>query len=281
MPLVEDIETLMAALAARAATLVETAAPKDLALLGHSIAAMRGTAALQTIIDAAEDGLADIATDKAEALADLLASKDAHTTTLTNLLVTLSANLTAAKDGAIGEVQSAYLSVAGMRIGDMAWRLFPNSNALPTPLLPLIGQELVAADYAELVAAWGLGGAGCEFVTRYNASNPYGITVRVETNVLYMPNMNGLFPQGVALADMGKFFPDMMRTHTHDNHADGQFVVDAVGTTGATTAGGAKKKVNATGGITAASLVSGGGTTVAGGKNKPEAMAGLFVVRAK
>ena len=276
MPLNDDINALMQQLVDRAETLVDTASPQELALLGHAVAATRGTAALQAIVDAAVDAIADVDSAKAASLQALIDALAVHQTTMQGQATTLQSQLIAVRDSSVDAIQNVWLAVAGMRIGDIAWRLFPNSGSIPEMMLPLVGGSVVAADYNALCSAWGLNGGQtpCEFVTRYNSTNPFGITVRKESNILYLPNMSGFFPQGVGLTDMGKYFPDMLKTHTHDSPSGGQFVLNGTGTTGGTTTGTAKVQGNVTGAPTAAVGLE------VGSKNKPEAMAGLFIVRA-
>jgi len=273
----DDINTLMEALVTRAGALVATAGAQDLALLGHAIAATRGSTALQSIIDAATDALGEVTGSRDAALATLATQLTTNQNALTVATATLVAQLGTVKDGAVSQITGAWLAVAGMRIGDVAWRLFPNANDIPSMILPLIGGQVDATAYNALAGAWGLnpGQTPSDFVTRYNASNLLGITVQVSGGSLYLPNLSGWFPQGVNPTDMGKYFPDMLKTHTHDAPSGGSFTLAATGTDAGSGGTGALHVAGTKTGAPSATS----GLTV-GAKNKPEAIAGVFVVRA-
>lgn len=272
----ENISTLMQALLDKADDLIPNATPQDLALIGHAIAATRGTAALQSIIDAGTDALGDLTTAKETHIATLAAALTSHQGTLNALLTTLSGQLTTVRDSSIAQIQAVWLSVAGMRIGDITWRMFPDPSALPDTMLALVGGTVTASSYSSLVAAWGLnGGTVSPFVTRYNATKPSGEAVRVEAGLLYLPNLTGFFPQGVALADAGKYAPDMLKDHTHDSPAAPFLLANAgTGVANSAATGSVRTTASVTGNVTAASAN-------VGAKNKPESFGGLFVVRAK
>lgn len=276
----ENVTTLIQGLVDRASDLLPDANAQELALLGHAISATRGTATMQAIIELANETLSDLDTAKDTHLAALVTAANTHLAALEASLTTMTSQLTTVRDSSITQIQNVWLSVAGLRIGDIAWRLFPNDNALPAVMLPLVGGTVVAADYPNLVTAWGLnGGTVSDFVTNYNATNPHSITVRVEGGTLYLPKMDRMFPIGGILADMGKYDPDAIRTHVHEAPVAGGRYVYGNTTSGNTDSGtnGTVKITNPnTGGVKA----SGTSSVNVGPRTKPESLSGVFFVRA-
>ena len=238
MPLSEDLDTLMGLITTRAAALAPAANPKDLVILSKAAEAMRGTVALQAVIDASDAGISALTGGQASALAALAAA-----------LAAAETDIDGAQDAAIAAINDvattqlaimlAALNTSGnYRVGDVWQAIIPNAAALPANVWVLDGSVKLAADCPALIAAWGLGGTVCPFIVNYNATNPYTLSVAVTGPNIQLPNLIGGFQRGRGLTDVGLYQLDDNKAHTHGGLTGSEFLVKgASGAEGGLTAG--------------------------------------------
>jgi hypothetical protein len=272
MPLQEDLDTLMAAITSRSQSLIANATPKDLVILAKSAEAMRGTVALQAILQASDTAQGAISSNRVAALAALAAALSSSEGALDDKETDILASLEAVKTTYLADMLVVLNASGNYRVGDMWIGMFPDPNNLPTNVYLLDGSTKSASLCPGLVQAWGLGAGQTPvpFVTNYNASNPYGITVAVNAGVLRLPNMAGGFMRGRTSGDVGLFQADELKSHGHTVANSQLLTKQNSGAAGAGMAVGANfSPVAAVGAI---------GDT-GGAETRPANYAGLWVVR--
>lgn len=213
----EDLDTVMAAIAERAATLVPNATHTELVILAKAAEALRGTVALQSILEAADLGISEIDTSRITSLAAIVSQQGVSQGALTTQQASIVAALEAIRTSYVADMLTVLNSSGNYRIGDMWLAMMPDPNNLPNNVWLLDGSLKSTVDCPLLVNAWGLnsGDTPAPFIANYNASNPYGLTIGVTSNQLRLPNMAGGFLRGRVPEDIGAYQADAIKPHTH------------------------------------------------------------------
>ena len=225
MPLADDLDTLMASIADRAGDLIDNATPTDLVLLSKATEALRGTIALQAILEAAGNGLSQIDANRVSSLAAVAAQQTTSQGALTAQQASIVAALEAIKTSYVDDMLLVLNRSGNYRVGDMWLALIPDPADLPDNVWLLDGSLKATASCPLLLNAWGLnpGDTPAPFIANYNASNPYGLTVGITSNQIRLPNMAGGFLRGRTAPDIGSYQADAIKPHTHPA-ANGTFV---------------------------------------------------------
>jgi len=205
MPLEEDLNAASTALVAQLTAIIPGVGPTDSVLIAKGIEALRGSASLQAILTASQQGRNDIAADLSGAIAALLADRNAGIAALDQARIDNETALQAAQSVLLDALNQA---VAGqsVRIGDMVTRIVPNVASLPDSFALCDGGLIDAGEAALLRAAWGLDDATpSDFVVNYNATtagtNP---PIAIEGPNIRLPNLlNSTFKNRDG-ADLGK-----------------------------------------------------------------------------
>lgn len=275
MSLSSDLDALMVSITTRSAAMVTEASPTDLVILAKAAEAMRGTIALQSVIQASTDGQASLSTALTAALASLATALTTSQGSLTTQQASITAALAAISTSYTNDMLAVLNSSGNYRVGDMWLALIPNPAVLPSNVWLLDGSLKATADCPLLVNAWGLnvGDTPAPFVANYNSTNPYSLTVAVASNQLRLPNMAGGFLRGRATGDIGTYQVDAIKPHTHPAAA-GAFV-NKLSSGGAGVASGS--------GITNLDVASAdtGVNTGAQTETRPVNYAGVWLVRYK
>lgn len=227
MPLSDDLNDLMTAIATRSATLASSADPKQLIMLAKAAEAMRGTVALQAVIEASNAALTGVSGAQTTALAALAAALTTSQGALDTKEDEIVAALETIKTTYTTDMLALLNSSGNYRIGDMWLALFPDATNLPSNVWLLDGSLKSASLCPNLITAWGLnsGGTPAPFIANYNSTNPYSVTVEVASGNLRLPNLTGGFLRGRSAADVGLYQTDNIGPHTHAGLDGSSFLV--------------------------------------------------------
>lgn len=269
----DSINTAAAAILTRINTLVSSGNITDLTLASKALEALRGTSALQNIIQQADGLSAALNGTLSTAQSALTSSKDTYLAALTSLKDTLSGNLTDLETTLMANYLSGANAIGAPRIGDIFLSIYPDPTLLPADVKLCDGNYLPLADAGYLINAWGLGSGQTPvpFVTNYNAGAG-GATIIVDGTGLRLPNLSGAFFKAGAASQVGTYQADQVGGHTH-SAGTASFVVSATGTgSGVNAAGGASFRL----GTQAATA-----DNAPGAETRPKNFSALALVRYK
>lgn len=207
----------MEAVLARLNTLITTGNATELTLAAKALEAIRGTSALQNILQQSQDTLGALQDALDSAQSGLTSSKDSHLAALVSLKNTLAGNLSTLGSQIQTDYLSEVASVGSPRVGDIFLSMLPDAAVLPDKVKLCDGSVLALAFATPLINAWGLGNGQtpCPFVINYNAGVGNGDQIIVDETGLRLPNFTGAFFKAGAANLVGQYQADMVGPHTH------------------------------------------------------------------
>lgn len=213
----ETINSSMEALLTRLNTLIATGNATELTLAAKALEAIRGTSALQNILQQSQDTLGALQDALNSAQSGLTSSKDTHLAALVSLKNTLAGNLTTLESTIYADFLSESASIGTPRVGDIFLSILPDPNILPDKVKICDGSILALAFATPLINAWGLGNGQtpCPFVVNYNASVSGPDQIIIDDTGLHLPNFAGTFFKAGAPNSVGQFQGDLVGPHTH------------------------------------------------------------------